>query len=152
MTCPVRVRRGGERRRRRSADRVRRWAMDVVVTDATVTGKETARLLLEGVSSLLTLRDLIRFRVREEVARHNANPAPRFNGLVQPSEAEADLNGSGLLRNRRLDWEAQAVTAIRAFERNGFFVFVGDRQVDDLDQELSLADTDVVSFVRLVPL
>jgi hypothetical protein len=125
--------------------------MDVVVTDATVTGKETARLVLEGVSSPLTLRDLIRFRVREQVARYNANPAPRFNGLVQPSEVEADLNG-GLPRTRRLDWEAQAAMAIRAFERNGFFVFVGDRQVDDLDQELALADTDVVSFVRLVPL
>ncbi len=85
--------------------------MDVVVTDATVTGKETARLLLE-----------------------------------------ADLNGYRLPRTRRLDWEAQAATAIRAFERNGFFVFVGDRQVDDLDQELTLADSDVVSFVRLVPL
>ena len=127
-------------------------AMDAVVTDATVTGKETARLLLEGVSSPLTLRDLIRFRVREEMARYNANPALRFNGLVQPSQVEADLNGYRLPRTRRLDWEAQAATAIQAFERNGFFVFVGDRQVDDLDQELTLADSDVVSFVRLVPL
>jgi hypothetical protein len=126
--------------------------MDVVVTDATVTGKETARLLLAGLPSPLTLRDLIRFRVREQVARHNANPAPRFNGLVQPLEAEADLNGYGPSRTWWLDWEAQAATAVRAFERNGFFVFVGDRQVDDLDRELALADTDVVSFVRLVPL
>ncbi len=126
--------------------------MDVVVTDATAIGKETARLLLQGVPSPLTLRDLIWFRVREEVARHNANPAPRFNGLVQPLEAEADLNGSVLPRSRRLDWETQAHTAIQSFERNGFFVFVGDRQVDDLDEELALADTCVVSFVRLVPL
>lgn len=126
--------------------------MDLVVTDATATGKETARLLLEGLPSPLTLRDLIRFRVREEVARHNASPAPRFNGLVQPLDAEAHLNGYVLPRTRRLDWEVQAATAIQAFKRNGFFVFVGERQVDDLDQELSLADADVVSFVRLVPL
>ena len=125
--------------------------MDVLVTDATTTGGDTARLLLQGLPSPLTLRDLIRFRVREEVARHNANPAPRFSGLVRPSEAEADLNGYALSR-RRLDWEVQAETAIQAFERNGFFVFVGDRQVDDLDEELALADNDVVSFVRLVPL
>jgi hypothetical protein len=46
--------------------------MDVLVTDATTTGRDTARLLLRGVPALLTLRDLIRFRVREEVARHNA--------------------------------------------------------------------------------
>jgi hypothetical protein len=41
---------------------------------------------------------------------------------------------------------------VRAFGRNGFLVFVGDRQVEDLDQELTLAEADVVSFVRLVPL
>jgi hypothetical protein len=126
--------------------------MDVVVTDAGTTGGETARLLLRGVPALLTLRELIRFRVREEVARYNANPAPRFSGLVRPSDAEADLNGYMRPRSRRLDWEAQAETAIQTFERNGFFVFVGDRQVDALDAELALADHDVVSFVRLVPL
>ena len=126
--------------------------MDVLVTDATTTGGNTARVLLKGVPPLLTLRDLIRFRVREEVARHYANPAPRFSGLVRPSDAEADLNGYMRPRSRRLDWEAQAETAIQTFERNGFFIFVGDRQVDDLDAELALADHDVVSFVRLVPL
>jgi hypothetical protein len=125
--------------------------VDVMVTDANTTGGETARLLLQGVPLPVTLRDLIRFRVREEVARYNANPAPRFNGLALPSDAEAARNGN-VLRKRRLDWEAQAEAAIQAFERNGFFVFVGGRQVDDLDEELALADDHVVSFVRLVPL
>lgn len=126
--------------------------MDVTIADGTAPGHETARRLLEGVPSPITLRELIRLRVREEVARYNANPARRFNGLVQPVDAEATLNGYALARPRRLDWEKQASVALAAFERNGFFVFVGDRQVDDLDEELTLADTDVVSFVRLVPL
>ena len=40
----------------------------------------------------------------------------------------------------------------QAFTRNGFFVLVGDRQVESLDEELELkVDTDV-SFVKLVPL
>lgn len=126
--------------------------MDLTIADATAPGRETARRLLADVPSPITLRDLIRFRVREEVARYNADPGPRFNGLVQPSDAEATLNGYAIARPRRLDWEKQAETALGAFARNGFFVFVGDRQVEDLDGELSLADTDVVSFVRLVPL
>ncbi|HWJ51844.1 MAG TPA: hypothetical protein VNT24_00525, partial [Propionibacteriaceae bacterium] len=74
--------------------------MDVMVMDAATTGGDTARLLLHGVPSPLTLRDLIRFRVREEVARHNANPASRFSGLVRPLDAEADLNGYALSRRR----------------------------------------------------
>jgi hypothetical protein len=57
-----------------------------------------------------------------------------------------------LSRPRRLDWEKQAATALEAFERNGYFVFVDERQVDNLDEELTIADTGVVSFVRLVPL
>ena len=98
--------------------------MNVVVTDATPAGKEIARLLLEDVPNPVTLRELITHRVREEVAR-------------QPG---------------RLDWQAQARVALDSFVHNGFFVFVGDRQVQDLDEELTLAETDEVSFVRLVPL
>jgi hypothetical protein len=126
--------------------------MDVVVADASAPGRETSRWLLAGVPSPVSLRDLIRFRVREEVAAYNANPEPRFNGLVQPVGAEVALNGYELQKPRRLDWERQAETALDAFRRNGFFVFVGDRQVDDVDEELTLAEADVVSFVRLVPL
>jgi hypothetical protein len=128
------------------------WIMNVTVADASAPGGETSRLLLEGVPSPVSLRDLIRFRVREEVARYNANPVPRFNGLVQPLGAEATVNGYRLRQPRRLDWEKQAETALDAFGRNGFFVFVGDGQIDQLDEELTLAETDVVNFVRLVPL
>ncbi|MCW6010107.1 hypothetical protein K1W54_37010 [Micromonospora sp. CPCC 205371] len=74
------------------------------------------------------LRELIRLRVREEVARHNAH-------ATTP-----------------VAWEPQADSAVAAFARNGFFVFVGDRQVDDLDEELSLDEASDVAFVRLVPL
>lgn len=126
--------------------------MTVVVTDATPAGKETARVLLEDVPNPVTLRELIRHRVREEVARYNANPQPRFTGLVRPTDAEWTLNGYQLRRPRRLDWQAQAKAALHSFKHNGFVVFVGDRQLDDLDEELTLAETDEVSFVRLVPL
>jgi hypothetical protein len=126
--------------------------MDVMIADETSAGAETARLLLQGVPSPVTLRELIKLRVREEVARHNADPVPRFNGLVRPSAAETTLNGYLDEKRRRISWERQAEVAIEAFERNGFFVFVGDRQVGDLQEELTLADTDVVTFVRLVPL
>jgi hypothetical protein len=126
--------------------------MRIVLADTTASGTETARLLLDGVPSPIRLRDLICHRVREEVARYNADPAPWFNGLVQPTDAEQTLNGCVLRVPRALDWRVQADAALSAFGRNGFFVFVGDRQIEDLDEELTLAEADVVSFVRLVPL
>ena len=126
--------------------------MQIVVADTTASGGATARLLLDGVSSPVRLRELIRHRVQEEVAAYNAHPVSWFGGLVQPAGSEPAQNGYLLPRPRALDWQAQASAAVTAFERNGFFVFVGDRQVDDLDEELTLDETDVVSFVKLVPL
>jgi hypothetical protein len=123
-----------------------------VLADATASGTETGRLMLDDVPNPVRLGELIQHRVREEVARYNANPVPRFSGLVQPTEAEQTLNGYELHPPRALDWLAQADKALKEFRRNGFFVFVGDRQVDDLDEELTLAEADVVTFVRLVPL
>jgi hypothetical protein len=127
--------------------------MRVTIADETSSGRETARMLLDDVPNPVLLRDLIQHRVREEVARFNASPSlQHFNGLVQPTDSESTLNGYALRAPRRLDPEAQAEAALTAFARNGFFVFVADRQVDDLDEELTLAETDVVSFVRLVAL
>lgn len=126
--------------------------MDVAVRDETATGAEMARILLADVPSPVTLRTLIVLRVREEVARYNARPDHHFRGLVQPTGAEIELNGYRLSAPRTLSWEKQADVALAAFERNGFFVFVRDRQVVELDEELLLADAEVVSFVRLVPL
>ncbi len=129
-----------------------RPSMRITLSDATASGEETARLLLDDVPERVRLGELIRLRVREEVARYNASPVPFFSGLVQPDDSERLARGYLLRVPRTLDWRAQADAALRAFARNGFFVLVGDRQVDDLDEELTLAELDVVSFVRLVPL
>jgi hypothetical protein len=50
------------------------------------------------VPGVITIRELIRLRVREEVARYNAQPTQRFNGLVRPADAEEDLNGYRMRR------------------------------------------------------
>lgn len=105
------------------------------------------------VERSISLRDLIRTRVREEVARHNARPSATFRGLVRPEGAETNEDGTYRVdRRRKVDWEAQAAAALAAFAKNGFFVVVGDRQVDDLDAELEVSETSEVAFVRLVPL
>lgn len=127
-------------------------AFELTVIDQRVGGGAQASMTLTGIEQRTTLRDLIRTRVREEVARYNSEPTERFNGLVRPVGAEEGINGYRLERPRRLDWEEQARVAENAFQRNGFFVLVGSRQVDDLDEELELdADTEI-RFLRLTPL
>jgi len=124
----------------------------VTLRDETATGRELDSVQLPDLPSSITLRELIRLRVREEVARFNAAEGDMFRGLVQPTDTEATLNGFRVRGRRRLDWERQADTAERAFARNGFFVLVDDRQVEDIDAVVDLTGDPVVSFVKLVPL
>ena len=126
----------------------------VTLYDETLPGERTASRQLSLLSSTLTLRELIRRRVYEEVQEyHAAPPAAVFRGLVTPLPTEAALNGPKPdAPKRRIDWEAQYEKALTAFERNGFFVLVGDRQVESLDEEIHLKIDTEVSFVKLVAL
>jgi hypothetical protein len=127
-------------------------AVTVTVRDETSPGKVAGTLTLEEIPAALTLRDLIRTRVREEVARANAAPGRELRTLVEPVDAERTLNGYRLREPRRLDWEKQAEVAVEAFGRNRFFVLVGGRQVDDLDEELELDADSEIRFLKLTPL
>src|SRR5215471_6191106 len=90
---------------------------------------------LELVSERLTVRELIESRVRREVAAINRAPAQEFRTLVQPTEAERTLNGYKLRKPKPIDADAQCALAFDAFERNGFFLLVDDKQVEGLDDE-----------------
>ncbi|AOR31127.1 hypothetical protein BFF78_08775 [Streptomyces fodineus] len=124
----------------------------VTFRDETATGRPVAEWEVAGLPERMTVRELIRRRVQEEVARHNARPSSRFNGLVRPDDAETELNGYPLREPRRIDGERQAEIAERSFMANGFFVLAGDRQVEDLDEVVDLTvDPDLV-FIKLVAL
>jgi hypothetical protein len=124
----------------------------VTFKDETATGKALDELSIPDLPDSMTARELIRLRVREEVAGHNARPTRRFNGLVRPDDAEIELNGYRLREARRIDWERQADIAERAFMSNGFFMLVGDRQIEDLDDVVDLTADPELVFIKLVPL
>ncbi|WP_422740141.1 hypothetical protein ACN263_13485 [Micromonospora sp. WMMD729] len=124
----------------------------VMVRDETATGRAVDSWPLTGLPERISARELVRLRVREEVARFNAERPRHFRGLVQPTDTEATLNGYRVAPDRRLDWEAQADRACAAFAHNGFLLLVGDHQVDDLDEEIDLRADPDVAFVRLVAL
>ncbi|MFC4061485.1 hypothetical protein ACFOWE_24560 [Planomonospora corallina] len=124
----------------------------VTFRDETATGKPMAEFALPDLPESIPARELVRLRVREEVARYNADPSARFTGLVRPTDAEVELNGYRMGERRRIDWEKQAEAAERAFLRNGFVLLVGDRQIEDLSEVIDLTADPVVSFIKLVPL
>ncbi len=118
----------------------------VTFRDQTPTGRELARFSVGDLPLTATARELIRARVREEVAQHNLRPGQPYGGLVQPPRTEVEL------KCRVLDWERQAAVAERAFMRNGFFMVLDDRHLEDLDEPVDLSGDPEISFVRLVAL
>ncbi|WP_030763242.1 MULTISPECIES: hypothetical protein [unclassified Streptomyces] len=124
----------------------------VTFVDETTAGGRGDGWTLDMAEERLPLRELIRRRVFQEVAEHHAKRAEVFQGLVRPEGAERALNGYALRTPRRIDPEKQTESALRAFERNGFLVLVGDRQILDLDEEIVLSVGVEVTFLKLVAL
>jgi hypothetical protein len=120
--------------------------------DTSVPGGRSA---VSGVcldSRTLSLRQLIRSRLQQEVERYNDAPPEIFQGLVQPEESEQILNGSRMKTKRPLDWETQCRRAYISFEKNGFLVLLDGVQITDLDAPLRLREDSEVEFIKLVPL
>jgi hypothetical protein len=112
--------------------------------------KEGAQLRL--ATHRISLRDVIRRRVEEEVTAFNKSGAEVYRGLVQPTASEKLLNGFKVKPGRIVDAGEQVKVAFNAFARNGFVVLLDDRQVESLDAELVLKPDSTVTFLRLVPL
>ena len=124
----------------------------LTIHDETTSGQKTNSFTLECLTERMTVRELIRARIYQEVQDYNLKEPEYFRGLVQPTEAEKALNGYKLRNKRKIDWQDQYQRAIEAFGRNGFFVLVGDKQAESLDQEFDVKVDTEVSFVRLMPL
>jgi hypothetical protein len=122
------------------------------ICDITTLGDAQPVWVLDVLTEYMTVRELIRRRVYQEVKDYNTHQPEYFRGLVRPTEAEQTLNGYRLAKPRQLDWEQQTELAIAAFLTNGFIILVGDRQVTELEQKIEIALVDTVTFLRLVPL
>lgn len=107
--------------------------------------------VLDFLTERITVRELIRSRVYQEVKDYNTNQPEYFQGLVQPTDTEKTLNGYKLRQLRQIDWEKQFEKAIAAFEGNGFVILVDDQQVTELEEEIVVAPETSVTFLKLVP-
>lgn len=124
----------------------------LTIKDETTSGQTVNTFTLDCLTERMTVRELIRARIYQEVQDYNLKQPEHFRGLVQPSDAERTLNGFKLRPHQKIDWEEQFKRACDAFGRNGFFVLVGDQQAETLDEEFEVKVDTEVSFVKLVPL
>ena len=113
----------------------------VTILDESPSGESFTARRLEIASESITVRELIRRRVREEVEEFNRKQSDVFHGLVQPTETEQVLNGYRLKARRQLSWENQYEKALNAFEKNGFFMIVDGHQMEALEEVIPLRET-----------
>lgn len=120
------------------------------IRDEELNGKSLGEFSLDFLTERITVRELIRSRVYQEVKDHNAKQNQAvFQGLVQPTDAEQTLNGYRLKKPRSIDWQEQFDKAIDAFQKNQILILVNDRQMESLEEKIDVAPDTSVSFLRL---
>src|SRR5437763_11012766 len=118
----------------------------ITVRDETFPGRQAAEVTLEFLAERVTVRELIRSRVYQEVTDYNAARAraPAGHQSVEPTATERLLNGAAARPRARLDWEQQFERALQAFRANRFLLLVDGQQCEELDAEIELRmDTQI---------
>lgn len=121
----------------------------LTIRDETTAGQTLREWKLKVLTERLSVRELIRSRVYQEVQDYNRAQPELFRGLVQPTGAEQTLNGFKLKTRRQIDWKEQFDRAVEAFETGRILVLVNDRQAETLDEEIVVTPETEVSFLRL---
>ena len=129
-------------------------AVTLTIRDESLSGQVFHEMPLEFPSESITVRELIRERVYQEVQDFNRRQNERvFHGLVQPTDAERVLNGNRteyhLKEHRPIEWQPQFEKAVDAFARRAFLVLVDNKQAESLDQEVVIGHGTQISFVKL---
>ncbi len=129
-------------------------AATLMVRDETSSGDVYHERPLEFPTERITVRELIRERVYQEVQDFNLKRGENvFRGLVQPTDAERVINGKPteyrLKSHRTIEWKSQFEKAIEAFDRNAYLILIDDKQAESLDQEFVIGHGTLVSFVKL---
>lgn len=110
----------------------------------------------------ITVRDLIRARVELELERVSDQSRFALGGLVVPDAVETALNGErgsygfgGILARRAAEPSAlnRLVTeAEKGFTSGRYYLLLGDRQAEALDEVIELDRTGEATFLLLTPL
>ena len=104
-------------------------ATALTIRDEEITGKTVREFSLDFLTERITVHELIRSRVYQEVKDFNSRQPAQFPGLIQPSDAEMSLNGERDRGPRKIDWKRQFERALTAFRSNQILVLLNDRQL-----------------------
>ena len=126
--------------------------MNILISDEQLNGVITNQFEIDIKESIISTKELIELRVNQEVESYNKKLPEYFTGLIEPNEAEKTLNGFRLKKKQLIDVEKQVYIALDAFQKNGFFILVDDKQIENLVEQISIRQNTRISFIKLTPL
>lgn len=117
--------------------------------DESASGDILGNGTLEFPTECITVRELIRSRIYQDVSDYNTLRSTSSVSLVRPTDTEEQLNGPRSRNMRPVDWKAQFAVACDAFDGGRILVLVGNRQTETLDEEIRVAPATEITFLRL---
>ncbi len=126
--------------------------MQLTIRDESTDGGALNESVVEFLTESVTVEELIRGRVYQEVQDYNLTKSGKFRGLVDPSKSRPTGE------SRDIDWKAQFDAACEAFRANRMLILIDDQQVERLDQKIELRPATTerpstgVTFLKLTPL
>ena len=105
-----------------------------------------------------TLRTLLEDLVRQEVERFNDRQEHQtlLHVLSERQLADAAVRGKVMSGGReeaqRANVDEAIHVALRAFRDGLYFVFLDERQLEDLDEDLTITNASTLLLLRLTPL
>jgi hypothetical protein len=114
-----------------------------------------------GHDGVLRLRDLLAYVVRDEVAAfEQRREERRLIRVLSPEQIQEAATTGKIISvafdeaqtHSPVDADAAIRVALQAFEDGLYFVFVDDKQLEDLDAPALVRDGSKLTFIRLVAL
>lgn len=117
-----------------------------VTTEVTGLASRATAVSLE--SDRVTARELIERKVRAEVQAWRRRSREEFGSEYR----EGAWNVEPGPRGRRVDEDAEVESALAAFAKGRFLVFVDEEQVTDPDEAVALGAKPRIRFLRVIAL
>ncbi len=110
---------------------------------------------LKLVSERITAGELIRQRIENEHEK-SVNTDNTVHMLIAPSPKEIALNGTKAYGPKPIDANAlkekNVQIAFTGFKTNSFLLFFDNKQIESLDETVTVGENCSLTFVKLVPL
>lgn len=125
--------------------------MELIIKEENFAGKILNEISVQVNKEILTVAELIRLRVEQEVTQHNKTIDQQGNAYLHEMESQLNQRNS-FTQGKLADPEKETFRAWEAFKNNQVFLLIDQKQAESLEQEFLVNEHTKVSFIQMTPL